>query len=125
MLRTIIQGFSPLKLPNFRLYISGQAVSLIGTWLQVTAQAWVVWELSHSEAALGLVAMLGALPTLLLGPWAGVIADRLNRRGLWICTQTGMMLLAFILAALVQLKLVQIWHVFILSALLGIFSALD
>ncbi len=125
MLRTISQGFSPLKLPNFRLYISGQAVSLIGTWLQVTAQSWVVWELSHSEAALGVVAMLGALPTLLLGPWAGVIADRLNRRGLLIFTQTGMMLLAFILATLVQLRIVQLWHVFILSTTLGIFSALD
>lgn len=125
MLRTITQGFSPLKLPNFRMYISGQAVSLIGTWLQVTAQSWVVWELSHSEAALGVVAMLGALPTLLLGPWAGVLADRLNRRGLLIFTQIGMMLLAFILAALVQFKIVQLWHVYIISASLGIFSALD
>ena len=125
MFRTIIQGFSPLKLPNFRLYISGQAVSLIGTWLQVTAQSWVVWELTHSEASLGVVAMLGALPTLLFGPWAGVIADRLNRRWLLIFTQVGMMLLAFSLALLVQLKIVQLWHVYILSGLLGIFSALD
>ncbi len=125
MLRTILHGFSPLKLPNFRLYISGQAVSLIGTWLQVTAQSWVVWELSHSEAALGLVAMLGALPTLLLGPWAGVLADRVNRRGLLIVTQVGMMLLAFTLALLVQFNLVQLWQVYSLSALLGIFSALD
>ena len=125
MFQTIIEGFSPLKLPNFRIYISGQAVSLIGTWLQVTAQAWVVWELTHSEAALGIVAMLGALPMLLLGPWAGVIADRLNRRGLLIFTQAGMMLLAFILAALVQLKLVQLWHVYTLSTLVGILSALD
>ena len=125
MLRTIIQGFSPLKLPNFRLYISGQAVSLIGTWLQITAQSWVVWELSHSEVALGIVAMLGALPILLLGPWAGVLADRLNRRRLLILTQAGMMLLAFTLALLVQLKLVQIWHVFTLSAMVGILSALD
>ena len=125
MLRTIAQGFSPLKIPNFRLYISGQAVSLIGTWLQVTAQSWVVWELSHSEASLGLVAMLGALPTLLLGPWAGVLADRLNRRGLLIFTQAGMMILAFTLATLVQLRIVQLWHVYILSTTLGIFSALD
>jgi MFS family permease len=125
MFRTIAQGFSPLKLPNFRLYISGQAVSLIGTWLQVTAQSWVVWELSHSEAALGVVAMLGALPTLLLGPWAGVFADRFNRRMLLIITQAGMMLLAFILATLVQLKVVQLWHVYILSSFLGIFSAMD
>ncbi len=125
MFRTIIDGFSPLKLPNFRMYISGQAVSLIGTWLQVTAQAWVVWELSHSETALGIVAMLGALPMLLFGPWAGVVADRLNRRGLLIFTQAGMMVLAFILATLVQLKIVQIWHVYILSLLVGSFSALD
>jgi MFS family permease len=125
MLQTIIQGFSPLKLPNFRMYISGQAVSLIGTWLQVTAQSWVVWEISHSEAALGIVAMLGALPTLLLGPWAGVLADRTNRRGLLIFTQAGMMLLAFTLAALVQLQIVQLWHVYTLSTLLGILSALD
>jgi len=105
--------------------MSGQAVSLIGTWLQVTAQSWVVWEISHSEASLGVVAMLGALPTLLLGPWAGVLADRLNRRLLLVLTQIGMMLLAFILAILVQLKLVQLWHVYILSTLLGIFTALD
>ncbi len=125
MLRTIVQGFSPLKLPNFRMYISGQAISLIGTWLQVTAQSWVVWELTHSEASLGVVAMLGALPTLLIGPWAGVLADRLNRRWLLIFTQVGMMLLAFSLAILVQLKIVQLWHVYILSSLLGVFSALD
>lgn len=125
MLRTIIQGFTPLKIPNFRTYISGQAVSLIGTWLQITAQSWVVWELSHSEAALGVVAMLGALPIMLLGPWMGVIADRLNRRLILISTQFGMMTLAFVLAALVQFKLVQIWHVYILATLVGVFSALD
>ena len=125
MIKTIIQGFSPLKLPNFRMYMSGQAVSLIGTWLQITAQSWVVWELSHSEAALGTTAMLGALPIMLLGPWMGVIADRFNRRVLLILTQAGMMLLAFILAALVQFKLVQIWHVYVLATLVGIFSALD
>lgn len=125
MLQTILQGFSPLKLPNFRLYMFGQAVSLIGTWLQVTAQSWVVWELSRSEAALGVVTMLGAFPLLLLGPWAGVIADRFNRRWLLIFTQAGMMLLAFALAALVQFKLAQLWHVYVLSALLGVFSALD
>ncbi|HEY3312234.1 MAG TPA: MFS transporter [Anaerolineales bacterium] len=125
MFRTVLNGFTPLKLPNFRIYISGQAVSLIGTWLQITAQSWVVWEISHSEAALGVVAMLGALPILLFGPWAGVVADRLNRRLLLIFTQAGMMLLAFSLALIVQLKIVQLWHVYILSAILGIFSAID
>lgn len=125
LFRTIKQGFSPLKLFNFRLYMSGQAVSLIGTWLQITAQSWVVWELTHSEAALGMVSMLGALPILLLGLWVGVLADRVNRRLLLIITQAGMMLLAFALALLVQFKLVQLWHVYVLSTLLGIFSAID
>lgn len=125
LFRTIKQGFSPLKLYNFRLYMSGQAVSLIGTWLQITAQSWVVWELTHSEAALGVVSMLGALPILLLGLWVGVLADRVNRRLLLIITQAGMMLLAFTLALLVQLKVVQLWHVYVLSTLLGIFSAID
>lgn len=122
---TIWQGFSPLKLPNFRTYMIGQAISLIGTWLQMTAQNWVVWELSHSEAALGIVTMLGTLPLLLLGPWAGVIADRFNRRGLLIFTQVGMMLLAFVLAGLLYFKLAELWHLYVLSVLLGIFSALD
>ena len=125
MLRTILQGFSPFRLPNFRIYISGQAVSLIGTWLQATAQAWVVWELSHSEAALGIVSMLGALPVLLMGPWVGVLADRVNRRSLLIFTQAGMMLLAFSLAFLTQLGLTQLWHVYVLSLLLGVMTALD
>jgi len=105
--------------------MSGQALSLIGTWLQITAQSWVVWELSQSEAALGLVSMFGALPILFFGLWFGVLADRFNRRLLLIFTQAGMMLLAFTLAFLVQFNLVQLWHVYILSALLGIFSALD
>ena len=125
MLHTIIQGFSPFKLRNFRLYISGQAVSLIGTWLQATAQSWVVWELSQSEAALGIVSMLGALPSLLLGPWAGVLADRANRRRLLIATQVGMMLLAFILAGLTQSGMVRLWHVYLLSLCLGTLNTID
>ena len=118
-------NFSPLKIANFRYYLSGQAVSLIGTWLQLTAQGWVVWELSHSEAALGIVAMLGTLPILLLGPWAGVWADRLNRRRLLIVTQTGAMFLAFTLAGLAQAGIVQLWHVYLLSGLLGVITAID
>ena len=78
--QSFTEGFSPLKIRNFRIYIIGQVVSLVGTWLQVTAQGWVVWELSHSEAALGIVNMLATLPLLLLGPWAGVLADRADRR---------------------------------------------
>src|SRR3989304_10384704 len=77
-------SFSPLRLRNFRIYLGGQAVSLVGTWMQITAQSWVVWEISHSSAALGIVGMFSFLPILLLGPLAGVLAARLARRGLFL-----------------------------------------
>lgn len=123
--QTFLQGFSPLKIRNFRVYLSGQVVSLVGTWLQVTAQGWVVWELSHSEAALGIVNMLATLPLLLLGPWAGVLADRTDRRRLLIFTQTGAMILAFVLALLTGLQVIQLWHVYALALCLGVMTALD
>lgn len=94
-LKALREAFSPLRMRNFRLYLSGQAVSLIGTWLQITAQGWVVWELSQSPVALGIVAMLGTLPILVLAPWAGVWADRFDRRRVLIFTQVGAMVLAF------------------------------
>lgn len=123
--QTFRNNFSPLRLPNFRLYLGGQAVSLIGTWLQMGAQSWVVWELSHSEEVLGITTMLATLPLLLFSPWAGVWADRLNRRHLLIFTQVGAMMLAFAFAALEQFKLIQIWHIYILSFLLGCMTTLD
>ncbi len=125
VLSTLRESFSPLRFPNFRIYLGGQAVSLIGTWLQVTAQAWLVWTLTGSEEASGIVAMLGALPFLIFGPWAGVIAERTDRRKLLIATQVSAMILAFVLAFLVQTQLVQIWHVYLLSFLLGTVNTLD
>src|SRR5947207_6897342 len=123
--RTVRGNFAPLHYPNFRLYLGGQAISLIGTWLQVTAQSWIVWQLTHSETALGIVGMLNGLPILFLSAYAGVWIDRLDRRKLLIGTQIVSMLLAFILAFLTQTNLVQIWHVYLLSLLLGIANALD
>src|SRR5262249_35057421 len=119
------ESFTPLRLPNLRIYLIGQAISLLGTWMQVTAQGWLVWELSHSEVALGIVSMLGSLPLLLFGLWAGVWADRLDRRKVLIGTQAVAMILAFILAALVWTNTVQLWHVYVLSFLLGCVTALD
>ncbi len=123
--RTLRGNFDPLRHPNFRLYLGGQAISLIGTFLQMTAQSWVVWTLTGSEAALGVVNMLGALPVLLLSPYAGVWVDRVDRRKLLIGTQFAAMLLAFILGALTQSGLVQLWHVYLLSLFLGVANALD
>jgi MFS family permease len=125
VVRTLRDSFTPLRLPNLRTYLIGQTISLLGTWMQVTAQGWLVWELSHSEVALGIVSMLGSLPLLLFGLWAGVWVDRLDRRKLLIGTQAAAMLLAFILAALVWTNTVQLWHVYVLSFLLGCVGAID
>ncbi|HZQ06216.1 MAG TPA: MFS transporter [Anaerolineae bacterium] len=124
-IQTFFASFEPLRERNFAIYLSGQAVSLIGTWLQATAQGWVVWELSGSAAALGVVASFATLPLLILAPFTGTIADRFDRRRLLIGTQISAMLLAFILAVLVQTKLVQLWHVYILALALGVVGALD
>ncbi len=125
VVRTLRDSFTPLRLPNLRIYLIGQAISLLGTWMQVTAQGWLVWELSHSEVALGIVSMLGSLPLLLFGLWAGVWADRLDRRKVLIGTQAAAMVLAFILAVLVWTNSVQLWQVYVLSFLLGCVTALD
>ncbi len=125
-IHTFRQSFSPLRSVNFRLYLGGQAVSLIGTWLHWTAQGLVVYRLGHGAAApLGLVGMLGTLPILILSPWTGAWADRLDRRRLLICTQVAALLLAFVLAFLTQTGLVQLWHVYVLAALLGVVTAFD
>ncbi len=122
---TVARGFSPLRERNFSIYLSGQAVSLIGSWLQATAQSWVVWQLTGSEAALGTVTMLQYLPMLLLSPWAGVLADQLDRRKVLIATQIGLMVMAFITALLVQTGSIQLWHLFVMAAGVGLINTID
>jgi MFS family permease len=125
VLLTLRNNFSPLRHPNFRTYILGQLVSLIGTWLQATALGWVVWQLTGSEAVLGTVNLLNTLPILLLTPYAGVWADRLDRRKLLIATQIGMMAVAFFVAFVVQTGVVQLWHIYVASVVLGVIATLD
>ena len=79
--------FAARAIPNYRRYFCGQAVSLIGTWMQMTAQAWLVLTLTHSATMLGLVVALQALPVLLLGPYGGVVADRVDKRRLMVVLQ--------------------------------------
>ena len=117
--------FTPLRNRNLSVYLSGQTISLFGTFMQATAQSWVVWQISHSTSALGITAMIGALPMLILGAFGGVWADRLDRRRVLIGTQITSMILAFIFAILLQTDLIQLWHIYILSAALGCVSALD
>ncbi|MBI3174036.1 MAG: MFS transporter [Chloroflexi bacterium] len=117
--------FVAMRHRNFQLYFGGQLVSNIGTWMQAIAQAWVVYQIGHSELTLGLVAFASAIPTLIISPWGGVVVDRMSRRTLLLLTQTGAMLLAFSLAALTFTGVVQEWHVIVLAALLGVVNAFD
>lgn len=117
--------FVAMRHRNFQLYFGGQLISNIGTWMQIIAQGWVVYQISHSELALGLVAFASAIPTLVISPWGGVVVDRMSRRNLLIMTQSGAMLLAFALAALTFANVMQEWHVIVLSALLGVINAFD
>jgi MFS family permease len=117
--------FAAMRHRNFQLYFGGQLISNIGTWMQIIAQAWVVYQIGHSELTLGLVAFASAIPILVISPWGGVIVDRVSRRNLLIMTQTGAMLLAFILAALTFSGIVKEWHVIVLAALLGVVNAFD
>jgi len=117
--------FAAMRHRNFQLYFGGQLISNIGTWMQIIAQGWVVYQIGHSELILGLVAFASAIPVLVVSPWGGVIVDRASRRTLLILTQVGAMLLAFILAALMFNNVVKEWHVVVLAALLGVVNAFD
>jgi MFS family permease len=117
--------FSAMRHRNFQLYFGGQLISNIGTWMQIIAQSWVVYQLGHSELTLGLVAFASAIPVLAVSPWGGVIVDRVSRRNLLMLTQTGSMLLAFALAALTFSGVIREWHVIVLAALLGVVNAFD
>lgn len=119
------QTFAAMRHRNFQLYFGGQLISNIGTWMQIIAQGWVVYQLGHSEWTLGLVGFAAAIPTLIISPWAGVIVDRVSRRGLLMMTQTGSMLLAFVLAVLSFSGAVKEWHIIALAAMLGIVNAFD
>jgi MFS family permease len=110
---------------DFRLYWFGQAVSLSGTWMQVMAQAWVVTALSTSATVLGALNVASTLPMLLLSMIGGALADRFEKRRILIATQIGMMLLAFVFAALVFTHHIALWQIFLLAFLLGVVAAFD
>ncbi len=117
--------FAALRHRNYQLYFGGQLVSNAGTWMQIIAQGWLVYQITHSDLTLGIVGFASAIPTLLISPWGGVIVDRVHKRTLLILTQTGAMLLAFILAALAFANVVKEWHIIILAAGLGVVNSFD
>jgi MFS family permease len=117
--------FRALRYRNYRLFFSGQIVSLIGTWMQSVAQSWLVYRLTGSSLLLGLVGFVGQIPVFLLSPIGGVVADHTSRRRIVIATQTSAMVLALILSALTLLEHIQVWQIMVLASLLGIVNAFD
>lgn len=114
-----------LRHRNFRLFWLGQLVSLIGTWMQTVAQAWLVLELTGSSLKLGIVVSLQFLPMLFLSFFTGPFLDYFDKRRIILWAQFVLMLLAFVLAALTWTGAVQYWHVLILAALLGVVNTID
>ncbi|MFC9689867.1 MFS transporter [Kribbella sp. NPDC056951] len=117
--------FRAFHVRNFRLYATGAIVSNVGTWMQRVAQDWLVLEVTHSGTALGIVTGLQFAPALLLGPYAGLVADRFPKRKLLQITQVWMAIAALTLGTLTVTGLVEPWHVFVIAFLFGIGTAFD
>ena len=118
-------AFSSLRIPNYRIYFTGQSISLVGTWMQMTAQSWLVLTLTHSSTALGLVVALQALPVLVLGPYGGVIADRADKLRLMTILQGVMGLQALLLGLLTVFGAVRFWEICVLAVFLGVNNAFE
>jgi MFS family permease len=117
--------FAALSFPNYRLWFFGQMTSLFGTWMQSTAQGYLVYQLTSSEAWLGYVGFASGAATWIFMLYGGVIADRIPRRSLLLITQTFSMLLAFVLSALTFTRVVAPWHIVVLAFALGTVNAFD
>ncbi|PKN99662.1 MAG: MFS transporter [Chloroflexi bacterium HGW-Chloroflexi-4] len=121
----IAKTFTSLKSPNFRLWFIGQVVSLVGTWMQATAQNFLVYELTHSAAYLAIVGFANGIPTILFTLLGGLTADRFSKRKVIVIAQAAMMVLAGILAFLAFTQLIQPWHIVVLAFMLGVANSFD
>jgi MFS family permease len=117
--------FRSFKYKNYRLFFSGQSISLIGTWIQRIATPWLVYHLTGSALLLGVVGFAGQIPTFVLAPFAGVLTDRWNRYHILIGTQIAAMIQAFILTILYFSGSIHIWHIVLLNIFLGCVNAFD
>ncbi|MDD2751635.1 MAG: MFS transporter [Candidatus Omnitrophica bacterium] len=117
--------FRALKHRNYRLFFTGQVISLSGTWMQMIAMSWLVYRITNSPLLLGLVGFLGQIPSFFLMPFAGVIADRYNRQRILLITQIAAMLQALVLSFLVMTNSVQVWQIVLLSVILGFVNSFD
>lgn len=114
-----------LKYRNYRLYLSGQSLSVIGTWMQRIAMIWLVYRLSDSAFLLGMVGFCEQFPIFLIAPFAGVYADRTNKHKAIILLQTLLSLQALVLAILTFTQVIQVWHILVLSVVLGLITSFD
>ena len=117
--------FSSLRSRNYRIYFTGQGISLIGTWMQNIALSWLVYRITGSVFLLGLIGFTSQIPTFVLTPFTGVVTDRFNRLRIMKLTQLGFGLQALAMALLVFFNLVEVWHIIVLSLVFGIISAFD
>jgi len=117
--------FRALRYRNFRLFFSGQGISLIGTWMQAIAMSWLVYRMTNSALMLGIVGFSSQIPTFIVSPFAGHIADRFNRHRILIITQVLSMVQALLLAVLTLSGAIQVWHIIVLGVFLGCINALD
>jgi MFS family permease len=104
-----------LRHRNYRLYLSGQLVSLCGTWMQQIAQSWLVYRLTGAATILGVVTFASQIPIFALAPLAGVVTDRFSRFRLTLITQTISLILALLLAGLTLLGHIEVWHIIVLG----------
>ncbi len=117
--------FRALKHRNFQLFFAGQLVSLIGTWMQSTAQLWLVYRMTNSPALLGIFGFASQIPILFLASLGGYVGDRYNRHRGVVWTQTTAMILSFVLAALTLLGAVRVWEIILIAFFAGIVNAFD
>lgn len=117
--------FSSLHSRNYRLYFTGQGISLIGTWMQNIALSWLIYRLTGSVFLLGLVGFTSLIPTFVLAPFTGVLTDRYNRLHIMMLAQVFFMLQALTMAVLVLFNLVEVWHIIALSLVYGMIMAFD
>jgi MFS family permease len=119
------QALRALRHRNFQYFFSGQLISLVGTWMQTIAEAWLVYRLTGSPWLLGMVRFMAQIPVFLLATLGGMVADRYNRHSIIVATQTISMVLALILALLTLTGRVHVWHVMVLATMLGVVNAFD
>lgn len=124
-LESIQHIFSSLRSRNYRIYFTGQGISLIGTWMQNIAMSWLVYRLTGSVFLLGLIGFTSQIPTFVLAPFTGVLTDRYNRHRIMLLAQVFFMLQALAIALLVLFNVIEVWHLIALSLVFGIISAFD